>query len=110
MSVPVAPVSFPAPAISGAILPVAPVGPGPFTSPSSPPPVTFSEVLQRALTDLNAAQIASDQAVRQLATGEAKSIHEVVLAMEKAGLALQLAAQIRNKLLDAYHEIIRMQI
>jgi len=73
-------------------------------------PANFKDLLKGALGELNASQLNSATAMKELATGEAKNLHEVILAMEQAGLTLQYAIQIRNKVLDAYSEIIRMQV
>jgi flagellar hook-basal body complex protein FliE len=52
----------------------------------------------------------AEQDVRKLAAGEAQSLHEVMMHMEEAKLSLQLLAQVRNRLLDAYQEVMRMQV
>lgn len=76
----------------------------------SPSRASFAETLSRALADVNQSQLASDDASIRLATGQAESLHEVVLATEKANLALQFTMAIRNKILDAYNEIMRMPV
>jgi flagellar hook-basal body complex protein FliE len=50
----------------------------------------------------------SDQLARDFATGKNNNIHEVMIASEKAGISMRFLLQIRNKLLDAYQEIMRM--
>lgn len=72
--------------------------------------VDFSEVLKNALDKVNDSQINAENATQQLITGEATDIHQVMLATEEAKLSLELAVQIRNKLVDAYQEIMRMQL
>ncbi|MGB3990558.1 MAG: flagellar hook-basal body complex protein FliE, partial [Acetivibrionales bacterium] len=52
----------------------------------------------------------ADQIADDFAAGRTDNIHQVMLAAEKANVALQFTLQIRNKLLDAYNEIMRMQI
>lgn len=111
MTAPILPVSFPAQAGMQAIQPIPSVSPAPWAPQAqAPQAVHFADVLKKAVAELQSLQNDSGKAVQQLATGEAKNLHDVVLAMEKAGLALQLAVQIRNKVLDAYQEIIRMQL
>jgi flagellar hook-basal body complex protein FliE len=73
-------------------------------------PANFKDFMKKALTDLNASQVESGQAIQNLATGGEENLHDVIMAMEKAGLTLQYAIQIRNKLLEAYQSIIQMQI
>ena len=70
----------------------------------------FGEVFQNAMKDVNKLQIESDQAIVKLQTGEATNLHEVGIAMEKADLSLRLMVQVRNKVVEAYQEIMRMQI
>lgn len=70
----------------------------------------FAAMLRDALADVNNLQLDAEEAARQLAAGEAGDLHQVMLAAEKANLSLQLTVQIRNKLLEAYQEIMRMQV
>lgn len=69
----------------------------------------FSSALLTALRDVNRLQIKADDAAQKLVSGEINDIHQVMLATEKANLALQLTVQIRNKLVEAYQEISRLQ-
>ena len=72
--------------------------------------ISFADVLKANLAEVNRLQfVAEDQAVR-FAAGETDNIHGVLIAGQKAEIALQLATAIRTKILDAYQEIIRMQI
>lgn len=59
---------------------------------------------------VNELQLQSNKAVQELMTGESKGLHEVMLAMEKANISFQFMSQVRNKALDAYNEIMRMQV
>jgi len=52
----------------------------------------------------------ADDAVTRLATGQDNDLHDVMLSVESEGLAFDLAVQIRNRLVDAYSEIFRMQV
>lgn len=70
----------------------------------------FSEFLSDALANVNKLQEDSKQASINLATGKIQDVSEVVVATEKATIALQLTMQVRNKVLDAYQEIMRMQV
>jgi flagellar hook-basal body complex protein FliE len=71
---------------------------------------SFAETLKHALSETNAALKQGDAAATLMATGEASNLHEVVLATERANLALQFTMAIRNKLLDAYNELMRMPV
>jgi flagellar hook-basal body complex protein FliE len=71
---------------------------------------SFAEALKGALGQMNTALQEGDAAATRLATGEASNLHEVVLATERANLALQFTMAIRNKLLEAYNELMRMPV
>ena len=72
--------------------------------------LNFAEIFNNALNSVNDLQIQSRDLANELAAGRTDNIHEVMIVVEKAEIALQLAMQIRNKILDAYSEIMRMQI
>ncbi|MEI7640430.1 MAG: flagellar hook-basal body complex protein FliE [bacterium] len=72
--------------------------------------VDFKELLNNAIGAVNDTQVSADVAIQKLAAGENIELHSVMLAAEKASLTLQLAMQIKNKITDAYQEIIRMSI
>jgi flagellar hook-basal body complex protein FliE len=78
------------------------------TAPTDGP--SFTEVLGAALDKLNGEQIQADQMTEALATGQAPDLHSVTIASEKSMISFQLAVQVRNKALEAYQEIMRMQI
>lgn len=71
---------------------------------------SFAETLKAALTEVNSSLKGADEAAVRLASGEATNLHEVVLATERANLALQFTMAIRNKLLEAYNELMRMPV
>ena len=52
----------------------------------------------------------SDRAIQGLATGENRNLHETMIAVEKASLSFQFMSQVRNKALEAYQEVLRMQV
>lgn len=71
---------------------------------------SFAETLKNALNETNTALLEGDQAAIQLATGDASNLHDVILATERANLALQFTMAIRNKIVDAYNELMRMPV
>ncbi len=77
---------------------------------SKVPEKSFGEMLKSHLDEVNHLQTSADVAARKLASGQDKDIHNTMIAMEKAGVALQLTMQVRNKMLEAYQEIMRMQV
>lgn len=70
----------------------------------------FSEMLADSLNKVNQLQLDSQQAAINLAVGKVEDISEVTIAAEKANIALQLTMQIRNKAVEAYQEVMRMQV
>jgi len=71
---------------------------------------SFSQLLSDALENVNDLQKKADQASTDLATGRIEDISQVVIAAEKASVALQLTVQVRNKMLESYQEMMRMQV
>jgi len=76
----------------------------------APPSGNFGEWLGKEVTQLNQVMLAAESRLQDQAAGRTQNLHEVMIAMEEARLSLQLAMQIRNKVLDAYQELMRMQI
>jgi len=72
--------------------------------------VPFSDYLKQALNSTNDLLIQSQNLSDAFAAGETDNIHQVMLMAEKADIAFQFTMQIRNKIMDAYSEIMRMTI
>jgi flagellar hook-basal body complex protein FliE len=70
----------------------------------------FSDILKNKLDEVNDKQIEAEITTESFIKGESTDIHEVMIKTEEAKLSLQLAVQIRNKLVEAYQEINRMQV
>ncbi|MBP2640112.1 MAG: Flagellar hook-basal body complex protein fliE [Firmicutes bacterium] len=70
----------------------------------------FSDVLSNVLSDVNQLQLKANHSSVDLAAGKVQDISEAVIATEKATIALQLTMQVRNKIVDAYQEVMRMQV
>ncbi len=71
---------------------------------------SFGDTLTQFLQDVNDMQKRADAKTLGFATGQVQDIHEVMGAVEEAGIALHLLMEIRNKVVDAYHELMRMQM
>lgn len=71
---------------------------------------SFSEILKDSVDQVNTYQHQSDAAIGELVAGRSKNIHETLLTIERADTSLKLMMQVRNKILDAYKEIMRMQV
>ncbi|HJY75115.1 MAG TPA: flagellar hook-basal body complex protein FliE [Burkholderiales bacterium] len=72
--------------------------------------VDFSAWLGEQVSVTNQDIVSADGAVRQLAVGDPVNLHQVMVQLERARLQLELVVQVRNKLLDAYQDILKMQI
>jgi len=90
---------------------VAPVGPIISTevpaatqAPNEKPGTTFADLLRQVL----ATDASAQQAAEGYATGASQNLHETMLAIEKADITFSLLVNVRNKLLDAYREVMRM--
>ena len=71
---------------------------------------SFGSSISGGLNSVNNANVAADKAQEALAMGEDVSVHDVMIAAEKASLSLQMATQLRNKLLGAYTEINNVKV
>lgn len=71
---------------------------------------SFADTLKDAVGNVNEAQKTADKAMQDLATGRTDNIQEVMVATEKADIALKLMVQVRNKIIDAYQEVMKMQV
>jgi len=70
----------------------------------------FAARLQEALSAVNTQQLKADEMSLGLATGEVQDLHRAVMAIAEADLSFRYVLQVRNKIIDAYQEIMRMQI
>ena len=67
-------------------------------------------MLKDSLAQVNAAQHDADSAIRSLATGGTTSLHDTMLAVQQAELSFKLMMHVRNKLVEAYQEVLRMTV
>ena len=71
---------------------------------------TFAETLDKFVTDVNSLQNQADVSIEKLATGEISDVHQVMKAVEEANIAMEFMLEIRNKIIEAYQEIMRMPV
>lgn len=71
---------------------------------------SFGQLLNDQIEQVNDLQLQADRAAKELTAGRNKNIHETMLMMEKADMNFRLAMQVRNKIIDAYREVMRMQV
>jgi len=70
----------------------------------------FSSMLASAVQNVNQLQTDSTQAIQRFLSGSGEELHTVALATQRAELALDLGVQVRNKVVSAYQEIMKMQL
>jgi len=70
----------------------------------------FTSLLNEAMNEVDQAQKASDLQISKVVSGDVQDVHTAMIAMQKADLSFQMMMQVRNKLIDAYHEVMRMQV
>lgn len=74
------------------------------------PTEDFGKALMDALKEVNASQLNSKEKQEALMAGQPVDIDDLMITMEKASVAMQLTMQVRNKVLEAYQEVMRTQI
>lgn len=70
----------------------------------------FADTLNEVLREVNEMQLRSDHLMERFAAGEVKDLHEVVIAQQEAAIAFRLVQEVRDKLLQGYQDIMRMQV
>jgi len=98
-----------------AITTIRPMTPGlagvePLSKPEETSGGPFSKIVDHFLTNASKEQAQADQAVRDLVTGRTDNLHSVMLAVAKADLSFRMILETRNRLTDAFQEIMRMQV
>lgn len=97
--------------IDSAISPVERLGAAPLAAAAQPTGASdFAKLLGEQIEQLSRIQDAASRLQQQFAAGEVSDVNEVILAVQKADLALNFAVQLRNKVVEAYQEISRMQV
>ena len=72
--------------------------------------LAFGDLLKQALQEVNQASAQAEDEARNLMTGESADMHSAMLAVQKADLSFQMMMAVRSKLIDAYREVMRMQM
>lgn len=98
------------------ILPIAPVGAEASmalarpASPQAPGGASFADMITSGLASVDASVAKADALVASFAAGESVPVHEVTLALEQARLSVELAAQVRSRLIEAYRDFMNLQL
>jgi len=76
---------------------------------NSPKAREFAEVLQSSLHKVNTMQSDRSKMIMSFAAGETQNVHELMISMQKASLAMNMTTAVRNKAMEAYKELSRLQ-
>lgn len=98
MSAPISPITLPMPVQAPNLQPAAPAG------------GDFQNVLQSAIQQVETSRSDADSAAQRFVSGENQELHSTILATQNAELQFELFMQVRNKVVSAYEEIMRMQV
>lgn len=79
-------------------------------TPSKQPEQSFGNVLKEAINDVSKQENESDVKATLLAEGKIDNLHDVMISAQKANIKIETAVEVQQKALDAYNEIMRMQI
>jgi flagellar hook-basal body complex protein FliE len=71
---------------------------------------SFASFLKESINNVNDLQINSDKMTEKLVRGENVDLHQVMIASQKASVTMQATLEIRNKVIEAYQEVMRMQV
>jgi len=80
------------------------------TAPESAKSASFGDALEKGVADVDASVRDSDRLVDDLASGKIADFHEVALRLKQSELSFRFAMEVRNKLVDAYREVMRMSV
>ena len=96
-----------APTLSSGIDAVFPARPA--SAPGAGAGASFADALGQAIQRVDALQVEADRQAADVANGGG-NLHETALALEKADVALRVATKVRNKLVEAYQDVMRMPV
>lgn len=71
---------------------------------------TFADMVKKAINDVDSAQKTSDKQIDDIVAGRSENIHEAMISLQKASISFQLMLEIRNKAIETYQELSRMQM
>ncbi|APH05262.1 flagellar hook-basal body complex protein FliE [Bacillus weihaiensis] len=71
---------------------------------------SFGEILKKSIDQVNTSQIESDKMTEALASGKNVELHDVMISSQKASITMLTAIEVRNKAIEAYQEMMRMQV
>jgi len=73
-------------------------------------PTAFGTLVAQGLGEVNSQLLAGQSALQELAVGKVQNLHQVMMQLEETRLSFQLVMQVRNRLLEAYQDVMKMQV
>lgn len=71
---------------------------------------SFKETLKETMKNVNDMQVKADKSIEKMVAGEITDVHQVMSAVQEANVAFNMMMEIRNKVMDAYQEVLRMRL
>ena len=96
--------------LSSLLPPARPVDQESISAPSTQAKGEFQDILNSAIQEVEGARNSANQSVQQFLSGEGGDLHSTILASQRADLEFQMFMQVRNKVVSAYQEIMKMQV
>lgn len=102
---------FASTALSRIEAPLPKIGTGHIGGPSTAAPTDgFSQMLDGLVATVDAKQSTAQSMTRKVLMGDTDQLHQSVIAMQEAGVAFSMMVEVRNKLVESYQELMRMQV
>ena len=77
---------------------------------ADPSAASFKDTLNGFIKDVNSMQVKADESIQKMAAGEITDVHQVMSTVEEANVAFNMMMEIRNKVMDAYQEVMRIRL
>ncbi len=88
----------------------APTIPAPAAATRTEPASDFGQLISRGIGEVNQQLLGSQVDLQRLATGDVQNLHQIMIRLEESRLSFQLLLQVRTRLLEAYQDIMKMQV
>ena len=73
------------------------------------PTQSFASTIEDSLTQVNELQVQKASMIQDFASGKEQNVHELMISLQKAGIAMDMTSAVRNKVMQSYQELMRMQ-
>lgn len=94
----------------GPVLPNGKLPGSPKTAKTEQGKASFKDTLNGFMKEVNSMQVKADQSIEKMAAGEITDVHQVMSTVEEANVAFNMMMEIRNKVMDAYQEVMRIRL